>query len=95
MSAYVLSEIEVLDEERYEVYKRLAPPVIAAYGGRYLVRGGETETLEGDWSPKRIVILEFPTVAQAKAWWSSTEYSEVKAIRQATTRTRMIIVEGL
>jgi len=95
MSAYVISEIEVLDEERYEVYRRQAPPLIAAYGGRYLARGGAHETLEGEWSPKRIVILEFPSMAQAKAWWGSTEYEQPKALRQATTRTSMILVEGL
>lgn len=95
MSAYVLVEIEVLDAERYEAYKQLAPPAIAAYEGRYLVRGGEVETLEGDWSPKRIVILEFPSVAQAKAWWASTEYERAKALRQACARTEMIVVAGL
>ncbi|HYY56032.1 MAG TPA: DUF1330 domain-containing protein [Pyrinomonadaceae bacterium] len=95
MSAYVVSEIEVLDEERYEVYKQLVPPSIAAYGGRFLARGGALETLEGEWSPKRIVILEFPSAAQAKAWWSSTEYAEAKDLRHATSRTRMILVEGL
>jgi uncharacterized protein (DUF1330 family) len=95
MSAYVISEIEVLDEERYEVYKQLAPPLIAAYGGRYVARGGAVETLEGEWPAKRIVILEFPSAAQAKAWWSSTEYARAKDLRQATTRTRMILVEGL
>ena len=95
MSAYVVVEIEVLDQDRYEEYKQLAPPAIAAYGGRYLVRGGEVETLEGAWSPKRFVIVEFPSVAQAKAWWDSSEYEEAKALRQACARTEMIVVAGL
>ncbi|MFL6208263.1 MAG: DUF1330 domain-containing protein [Pyrinomonadaceae bacterium] len=95
MSAYVIVELEVLDTERYETYKQLAPSAIAAYEGRYLVRGGEVETLEGDWSPKRIVILEFPSVAQAKAWWASTEYERAKALRQACAQTKMIVVAGL
>jgi uncharacterized protein (DUF1330 family) len=95
MSAYVVVEIEVLDADRYETYKQLAPPAIAAYEGRYLVRGGEVETLEGDWSPKRIVILEFPSMTQAKAWWASTEYEQAKALRQACARTEMIVVAGL
>jgi len=95
MSAYVLVEIEVLDQERYETYKQLAPSSIAVYGGRYLARGGDVKTLEGTWYPKRLVILEFPSVDQAKAWWDSTEYEQAKALRQAVAHTRMIVVEGL
>ena len=95
MPAYVVVEVEVLDKERYETYKRMVPPTLAAFGGRFIVRGGAAETLEGDWSPKRLVILEFPSVSQAKAWWASSEYAEAKALRQATARTRMIVVEGV
>ena len=95
MSAYVVVEIEVLDPERYETYKQLAPPSIAQYGGRYVARGGQVETLEGTWSPKRLVILEFPSVDQAKAWWNSAEYAQAKALREAAARTQMIVVEGL
>jgi uncharacterized protein (DUF1330 family) len=95
MPAYVVVEIEVLDSERYEDYKRMVPPSLAAYGGRFVVRGGATETLEGDWSPKRLVILEFPSVERAKAWWGSGEYAEAKALRQATARTQMVVVEGV
>jgi len=95
MPAYVVVEVEVLDEQRYETYKRMVPPSLAAYGGRFIVRGGATETLEGQWSPKRLVILEFPSAARAKAWWGSVEYAEAKALRQATARTQMIVVEGV
>ena len=95
MSAYVVVEVEVLDAERYETYKRMVPPSLAAYGGRFIVRGGAAETLEGTWSPKRLVIVEFPSVARAKAWWDSPEYAEAKALRQATARTQMIVVEGI
>ncbi len=95
MSAYVVVEVEVLNKEKYETYKRLVPPSLAAYGGRFLVRGGEVETLEGAWSPQRLVIVEFPSVVQAKAWWDSTEYAQAKALRQATARTQMIVVEGV
>lgn len=95
MSAYVVVEVEVLDKEKYETYKQLAPPSIAAYGGRFLVRGGEVATLEGTWHPKRFVILEFPSVAQAKAWWSCKEYQEAKALRHQTARTQMIVVPGV
>ena len=95
MSAYVVVEVEVQDKERYETYKRLVPPSLAVYGGRFLVRGGEVENLEGEWSPKRFVMVEFPSVERAKAWWASPEYAEAKALRQATARTQMIVVEGV
>ena len=95
MAAYIVVEIEVLDKDRYENYKQLVPPTLAAYGGRFVVRGGATETLEGDWSPQRLVIVEFPSVEQAKAWWASSEYAEAKALRQATARTQMLVVAGV
>jgi uncharacterized protein (DUF1330 family) len=95
MPAYVVVEIEVLDAERYETYKRMVPPSLAAYGGRFVVRGGAAETLEGEWSPKRLVIVEFPSAERAKAWWGSPEYAEAKALRQATARTQMVVVEGV
>jgi len=94
MSAYVIVDIEVIDPVRYEEYKKLAAPTVTAYGGRYVVRGGATETLEGDWVPKRFVVLEFETVEQAKAWWSSPEYAPAKALRQQTANTQMIVAEG-
>jgi uncharacterized protein (DUF1330 family) len=94
MSAYIVVEVEVSDPVRYETYKQMVPPSLAAYDGRFLVRGGRVETLEGDWSPKRMVIVEFPSVEKAKAWWSSAEYEEAKALRQATAKTQMIVVEG-
>jgi len=95
MAAYVVVEVEVQDRERYESYKQMVPASLAAYGGRFIVRGGRAESLEGEWTPERIVILEFPTVEQAKAWWSSAEYAEAKGLRQATARTQMIVVEGV
>ncbi|QRK11072.1 DUF1330 domain-containing protein [Archangium violaceum] len=95
MPAYVLVDITVKDAETYERYKQLAPPTIAAYGGRYLVRGGATETLEGTWTPTRIALLEFPTVERAREWWNSPEYAPAKAMRQASTHTDMLLVEGL
>ena len=94
MPAYVVVQIEVEDSAQYEEYKRLAPPSIAAYGGRYLVRGGPSTLLEGDWQPARLVVLEFPDAARARAWWASPEYAPAKAIRQSCARTRMLLVEG-
>ena len=95
MPAYVLVDVVVQDPAAYEKYKSLAPPAIAAHGGKYLARGGRTEVLEGTWSPKRAVILEFPSLEKAKAWWASAEYAEGKALRQTCATTNMIIVEGV
>jgi uncharacterized protein (DUF1330 family) len=95
MSAYLVVQVEVTDPETYEGYKKLVAPTIEANGGRYLVRGGATETLEGEGAPGRLVILEFPSVEQAKAWWSSEEYRIPKGIRQSSSRTNMILAEGL
>ena len=95
MAAYIVVEVEVEDKERDETYKRLVPPTLAAYGGRFTVRRGEGETLEGGWSPGRVVIVEFPSVERAKEWRGSEEYAEAKALRQVTARTRMIVVAGV
>lgn len=95
MPAFVVVEVEVLDPQRYETYKQLAPPSITQYGGRYIARGGKVETLEGDWAPQRFVILEFPSLDRAKEWWSSKEYADARALRQATARSKMLVVEGL
>jgi uncharacterized protein (DUF1330 family) len=95
MSAYLIVQVTVKDPVRYEQYKAMAPVSIAQYGGRYIVRGGKTETLEGSWSPKRIVVLEFPSMERAREWWNCAEYAEAKALRQATTDTEMLLVEGL
>ena len=95
MPAYVAVQIAIQDPAAYERYKALAPPSIAAYDGRYLVRGGATETLEGAWAPPRFVILEFPDMDRARAWWASPEYAEAKALRQSCADTEMLLVEGL
>lgn len=94
MPAYVIVEIDIHDPHSYEEYKTLTPASIAAYDGRFIVRGAQTESLEGDWNPQRIVVLEFPSVARAKEWWGSEEYAPAKSIRQAASTTKMIVVEG-
>lgn len=95
MSAYVIVEVDVHDAKRYEEYKGLAPSSIAAYGGRYLARGGTTVLLEGDVPPKRMVVIEFSSVERARAWHESREYRPARDLRQATAATRMIVVEGV
>ena len=95
MPAYVIVDIEVRDRDTYERYKALAAPAVSHYGGRYLVRGGATQTLEGEWQPGRFVILEFPSAQLGRAWWDSPEYAPAKAIRQSCADTEMILVEGV
>jgi len=95
MPAYIIAEIEVTDPERYDEYRKLVPATLAAYGGRFVVRGGAAERLEGTQDPARIVIIEFDSVEQAKRWWSSEEYREAKALRQEAAEGRMIVVEGV
>ncbi len=94
MSAYVVVQIAIHDPVTYQRYKELAPPSIAAYGGRYMVRGGASEVLEGSWQPPRLVVLEFATVALARAWWESPEYAPAKALRQQSAQTEMLLIEG-
>ncbi len=95
MTAFLIADIEVTDPEGFEEYKRLANGTITAYGGKYVVRGGNFEVLEGDWSPRRIVILEFPTMSSLKAWYASPEYAPLKRIREQSANCRFVIVEGL
>lgn len=94
MTAYVVVDINVTDPVGYEEYKKLAPPAVALYGGKYLARGGRTETLEGGWSPSRLVILQFDSVEQAKAWLNSPEYREARELRHKTASTNMVVIEG-
>jgi uncharacterized protein (DUF1330 family) len=95
MPAYVVVQIEaVADPVEYERYKAMTPASIAAYGGRYLVRGGPCEVLEGSWRPPRLVVLEFPSSAQARAWWNSPEYAAAKRLRQACAQSEIVLIEG-
>lgn len=95
MAAYVIADIDVTDRDGFAEYQQKVPATIAAYGGRYLVRGGASEVLEGSWSPKRSVVLEFPSMAQLKTWYNSPEYRPLIAIRERTTRSNLVVVEGI
>jgi uncharacterized protein (DUF1330 family) len=95
MPAYVIAHIDVKDPVRYENYKKMSPVSIQKYGGRFIARGGKAEVLEGTWQPKRLVLLEFPSVERAREWWASEDYRPAKELRQATSSGDMIVVEGL
>ena len=94
MKAYVIVDVKIHDQSRYEDYKKLTPASLVPFDGKFIVRGGTTDTWEGAWDPGRSVIVEFPSMEKAKAWWPSSGYAPAKAIRQAASHTRMIVVEG-
>lgn len=94
MAGYIIVDVKVTDPEAYERYKASVPATLAAYGGKFIVRGGRAETLEGDWESNRIVVVEFESVEKAKAWWSSQDYAAPKQLRQSASVTKMIVVEG-
>ena len=95
MSAYVVVQVDIKDPVRYADYKEMVPASLEKYGGKFLVRGGKTHTMEGGWAPKRFVLVEFPTVEQAKAWWDSPEYRAARDLRWATAVSQLIIAEGI
>lgn len=95
MPAYVIVDVEVKDPQDYAHYRAKAPPIIAAAGGRYLVRGAEPVHVEPGWDVQRFVVLEFPSMAKAQAWYRSKEYQAILPIRLRSTRSRMMFVEGL
>ena len=95
MPAYIVVNCEVTDPVKYEQYKAMASAAIARHGGRYLARGGATAVLEGDWQPNRVVVLEFPSLAAAKAFYDSPEYVEARAVRADAANMDIIAVEGL
>lgn len=95
MPAYIIVDIDIVDPVGYEQYKKLAGASVESYGGKYIVRGGKSEVLEGNWSPKRVVILQFDSIERAKAWLNSEEYREPRKMRHRTARTNMVVVEGI
>ena len=94
MPAYIIADIDVTDPTGYEEYRARVPAVIAAHGGRYLVRGGAVERLEGDWPLRRCVVLGFKDMAAAQAFWDSPEYRPLREIRERTANSRIVAVEG-
>ena len=94
MPAYLVADIDVTDEKAYEEYKKITPGAIAAYGGRFLVRGGKVDPKEGNWAPTRLVVVEFPSMEQAKKFYDSPEYAPALAIRLKHARSRLVLAEG-
>ena len=95
MTAYLLVDIKVTDPVKYEVYKRLGQESIARHGGRYLVRGGKSDVLEGQWLPNRLVVVEFPTYEQARAFYDSNDYRAARAAREGAAQMNMVLVSGV
>ncbi len=94
MTAYLIVDIDVHDMDAYQTYIGQVPPLVAKHGGEYLVRGGNPRTIEGTWSPSRVVVLRFPTEAAARAFNDDPDYAPVKAIRHGAARTEMVLVDG-
>jgi uncharacterized protein (DUF1330 family) len=94
MSAYVIAEIDVIDPAAYEEYRKQVPGVVTKYGGKFIVRGGKIDAKEGGWMPKRIVVVEFPSLAQAQKWYDSPEYAPLIKLRQKASKGKLILVEG-
>ena len=93
-AGYIIGDIEVTDPDKYSEYAAGVPGTVAAYGGRYLIRGVSGEVLEGDWTPKRLVVLEFESIARAKEWYNSPEYAGLKKIRQSASKGQLIFADG-
>ena len=95
MPGYVIAEVTVTDPATMDEYRKQVPATIAKYGGRFVVRGGAHQILEGDWKPNRLVVIEFPTLDAARRWYDSEEYRGPKALRIKAGRTNLVIVEGV
>jgi uncharacterized protein (DUF1330 family) len=94
MTAYLIADIDVHDPDVYREYTALVPGTIAAFGGRFIVRGGQLETLEGDWRPQRLVVAEFPSSGHARDWYASPDYLAAMAIRHRSSSGSLVLVEG-
>jgi uncharacterized protein (DUF1330 family) len=95
MAAYAIADLEVTDPARFAEYRQRVPETLAAYGGRFLVRGGAHEVVEGSWHPRRLVVLEFPSLTQARRWYDSEEYREPRAMRLAASDGNLVLVDGV
>ena len=95
MAAYFIVDLEVTDRDRFKDYADAVPSTISAYGGRYLIAGGSVETIEGDWDPKRIIVIEFESLERAREWWGSEKYRELRELRRETSQAKILLVNGV
>lgn len=95
MAGYIVADIEITDPDEYQTYSKQVAATLERYGGKFLVRGGNPITLEGDWKTRRFVILEFPSVEQAKKWYDSPEYSAIIGIRHRSAISKLLLVQGV
>jgi uncharacterized protein (DUF1330 family) len=95
MAGYIVADIEITDPNEYQTYAKQTAATLEPYSGKFIVRGGNTEILEGDWKPMRLVIIEFPSIEQARNWYNSPEYSAIKGIRQRSAQSNMLLVQGI
>ncbi len=95
MKAYLIANVEINDAEAIKKYLKASPKILKKYSGKFLVRGGEIWVAEGDWSPQRLVVVEFESMEKAKQFWNSEDYKPLKTLRQATSKTDMLFVNGL
>ena len=95
MAAYLVVDIEVSNPAQFEEYKKLAPAAIAKYGGRYLIRGGAYETVEGNWKPQRLTVVEFESMEKGKAFYNSPEYQAAIKARAGAANMQMLLVQGV
>ena len=94
-SAYILANVDVTDPQQYEEYRKLSTLAMQAHGAEVCVRGGATEVLEGDWTPRRVVLLKFPSMEKARAFYDSPEYRKAKDARKGAAVMRMVAIEGV
>ena len=95
MAGYALIDVEITDQAAFAEFRERAAAVVEAHGGRFLVRGGATEVLQGDWTPHRVIVIEFESVERAKSWWNSPAHTELRAILDRCSNTTTTIVEGV
>lgn len=95
MAAYLIAEIDITDAATYNEYRKQVPGVIARYGGKYVVRGGKVESMEGGWSPRRLAVVEFPSMDQALKFYRSPEYAPLIKLRQKASKGKLLLVEGV
>ena len=95
MAAYFIVHLYIRDPEKFETYRQRVAPLVEEHGGRYLVRGGEHEVVEGDWDPERVVVVEFPSVERAREWYRSPEYRELAEMRQRAAPSQVVLVQGV